>query len=176
QVIDTEGHVGSNIEYLIASGRKLDGLGDDWSHIVDVRESPFLLPVTEDRHGFALQKLIHENPDDVTVAVTDILEFAINVMWTKDDIVQTKHFVRNPQFVFDRKLRDPVGVFRDGNHIFGHRSLPHTIDGNGRSEDETPDLVIDRRIYQVHRANEIVVVIEALDKMAQALGSVGGQM
>ena len=36
--------------------------------------------------------------------------------------------------------------------------------------------MVDRSVDQIHRADQVVVVVEALDEMAQPFGGIGGEM
>ena len=88
--------VGSYIENLVVRSFTQNRMGDNWPDITDVRKSPGLLAIPEDGHRFVLHDPIHENADHISVAVSDVLTLAIDVMWPKDDAVQPEHFVTFP--------------------------------------------------------------------------------
>jgi len=67
---------------------------NDWSNVVNVTERARLLAVAENRHRPALHDLVHENADDVAVAVAEFLIFTVNIVRSENDIIQPEHFMR----------------------------------------------------------------------------------
>src|SRR5689334_21556810 len=91
-----ERNIRTHIENFVASGRIIYRLSDYGCDIGDMSEGALLFPIAEDGHRFALEQLVHKNAYHVPIPITDVLLFAINVAWPKDDIIQSEHFVRNP--------------------------------------------------------------------------------
>ena len=81
-------------------------------HVVDVAERARLRAVAEDRHRLALQDLIHEDADDVAVAVADVLPLAVDVVRPEDDVVEPEHRAAGGELLLDGVLGDAVRVFR----------------------------------------------------------------
>ena len=80
------------------------------------------------------------------------------------------------QVELDGVLRDAVGILRLRRHVFAHRHLARAVDRDGAGEDEALHLGGDRLVDQVHRADDVVGVVEAADEVAQAFGGVGGEV
>ena len=58
-----------------------------------------------------------------------------------------------------------------------HGELVAAVNGDGGGEDETAHTPgVHRGVDQVYAADQIIVVVEALDEMAETLGGVGGQV
>ena len=146
------------------------------SNIVDMRERTNLRTIAKDSQRFAAKDLIHEDADNVAIAIANILALAIDVMRPKNDVIEVKHFMADFQFLFDSQLRNTVRILRYWDHIFPQRRLASTIYGDGRSEHQAPNVVIDACIYDIYGSDQIVVVIESLDEVAKALGGVGRQV
>lgn len=134
------------------------------------------MAVAKNRHGPALHDLIHENADDVPVAVAEVLVFTINIVRPEDDVIQPKHFMRLAQVEFHRIFGDPIRVFRLGHEFLGHRQLIAAIDRDGRREHEAFHIVVHGGVDEIDAAEQVVGVIETFDEMTQALGGVGRQM
>src|SRR6185437_9448553 len=66
--------------------------------------------------------------------------------------------------------------FRDRNHFFLHGGLTGAVNGDRGCEDKTLHSIIDARIDQVHGTDEIVIVVEPLNEMTEAFGSVSSEM
>jgi len=98
-MIDCVGNVSANVEHLIVGGGHINGVRDYRSYVIDMRESALLLAITEDGHCLAFHKLIHEDADDVAVAVTNVLALAVNVVWAENNILQAEHFMRDAQLL-----------------------------------------------------------------------------
>ena len=146
------------------------------SHKCTDETTLLLRAVTENRHGLALQQLVHENPHDVAIPVSDVLPFAIHIVGAEDDVLEAEHLIADQQFSFHRQLGDPVGVFRERDHVLSHGRLAGSIDGNRGGEHEALDAVIDARIDEVHGTDQVVGVIEPFDEMAESFGGIGSQV
>src|SRR5436305_875790 len=169
-------NVRAYVEHLVASRGNVNRFSDHWRHIADMCKGPLLLPITKDRHGLALHELIHEDTYDIAITITDVLTLTVHVMGPKNHIVQAKHLVANLQISFDGEFRNAVRVFRLRHHLFAHRRLPCTVNRNGRSEYKAADAVVYGRINQIYRADQIIVVVKALDEMTEPFRGVGSQM
>src|SRR3954468_13806173 len=164
QSIDGEWHICADIENLVARGREIDGLRDDRRDIIDVGKGALLLSVAEDSHGLAFEELVHEDANDVAVTIGDVLQFAINVVRTEDDVIQPEHVVRYFEFLLDRKFSDAIGILRLGHEVFGHWRLTRAIYRDGRSENETLYFVVDGSVDQIYRTDQVVIVVKAFDE------------
>src|SRR6185437_9274494 len=91
QIVHRVWHVGSNIEKFISRRGVIDALSDDRRHVINVREGPLLGAISEDRHGFAFEDLVHKYAYDVAIAISYILFSAKNVVWAKNNILESKH-------------------------------------------------------------------------------------
>jgi hypothetical protein len=141
-----------------------------------ITERPRLIAVAEDRKSPALQDAIHENADDIPIRVADVLALPVDVVRTEDDGVQPEHFAGGAQVELHRILGDAVGILRLGNQILGHGQLVAAIDRDRGGKDEALDVVVHGGIDQVHAADQVVLVIEPANKMAQPLGGIGCQV
>src|ERR1051326_4851512 len=117
QSIHSVWHISADVEDLIVREGNINGACDNGGNITDMSESALLLAVTENSHRLTLHELVHEDADHVAISVADILPFAIDVVGTKDDVVETKHLVGDFQLSLHGELGDAIGVFRHGNHI-----------------------------------------------------------
>src|SRR5215471_3118985 len=72
--------VGTDVENAVLGRRIFNRRGNNWRDIANVRERSLLLAIAEDGHRLLLQQLIHEDADDVAVAVADILPFSVDVV------------------------------------------------------------------------------------------------
>src|SRR5947207_2332245 len=113
-------HVSPDVKYLIPRFRHVYRTGNDWSYVADVRKGALLLAISEYSHRFTAQQLIHENPDNIPITIANVLSLAVNVMGAEDNVWKTKHFVRHFEVAFYRELRDAVGIFLNGSHVFCH--------------------------------------------------------
>ena len=92
-------------------------------------------------------------------------------------MVQPEHFVRFLQVQFHGVFGDAVGVFWLGHKVFAHRQLVAAVNRDGRCEHKTLHRAgVDRRVDEVHAADQIIRVVERLDEVAQSFGGVGGEM
>ena len=126
--------------------------------------------------GLSLQKLVHKDPNDVSVFVPDILVFSVHVVGAEDDVIQAKLMLCGLKIQFNGIFRDAIGIFRLRDHIFCHRQLIGPIDSNGGRKHEAFNVVQDAQVDQVDRTDQIRFIIVAPDKVTQALCSVGCQM
>ncbi len=165
QFVDCERNIGTDVINFIFRRFDVHGFGDQRGDVVDMGESALLLAVAENGHRLAFKKLIHEDADDVAIAVGDVLPLAVDVVGAEDRISKAEHVVGTLEVLLDGQFRDAIRIFGDGGHVFGERSLAGAVDGNGAGKDEAFDVVIDRRVDQVHRADEVVVVVESADEM-----------
>ena len=62
------------------------------------------------------------------------------------------------QFLFHRQFGNPIGIFRNWNHVLGHRTLTGAVDCDRGSKHEALHVVIDRRIDEIHGADQVVVL------------------
>src|SRR5471032_1699494 len=83
--------VGADVEHLVPRRRVVDAAGYDWRDIINVGKRSCLEPVAEDGHWLAAHDLVHENAYHVAVAVRQVLPLAVDVMRTKDHVVQAEH-------------------------------------------------------------------------------------
>jgi len=167
----------ADVKNLVASCWYFDGIGNNGSDVDYVAEGASLLTVTENIHRFILQNLVYKNSHHVAILVTDDLALAVDVVWTEDDVIQIEHFFTHPQSLFNRKLGNSVGVFRVGGCIFCHGQLgAASVNRYRRDEDKVLDTSFYRSVNQVHAANQVVVVIKAIDEVVQTFSSIGGKV
>src|ERR1017187_6807948 len=93
------GHIRSDIKDLVSSSRNIYACGDDWSHVSYVRICTLLRSVPKDRHRLPAQQLIHEDSDYIAIAVSNVLPLTVDVVWTKDYIIQAEHLMAYSQFL-----------------------------------------------------------------------------
>src|SRR5690242_11001044 len=77
---DCGGLVRPDVEDLSGGASDVDTVRDQWRHVVDVRKGTHLAAVAEDRHRLALHHLVHEDSDDVPVAIADVLMLPVDVV------------------------------------------------------------------------------------------------
>src|ERR1700730_3735330 len=176
KVIHCVRNVRADVENLIAGRGHIHGGSDNRSHIVDMGEGTLLLAVPKDGHGLAFHKLVHEDAHNIAVTIANVLPLAIYVVGAENHIVEPKHFVCDLQFVLNSHFGNPVRVFRKRDHLFRHGRLAGTVDSDGGSEDEAAHAIVDRGINKIHRANQIVVVIETLDEVTESLSGISSQV
>src|SRR5271170_478695 len=73
------------IKCTVYRGRDVYGVGDNRGYVRDMGKRPLLSPVSKDGHGFFMEKLVHENPYDVTVGIGYILLLSIDIMRTENN-------------------------------------------------------------------------------------------
>ena len=91
QLVDAVRNICANIKYLIVRFRNIDRFCNYRSNIVDITKCSFLFPVSKNGHGLVLHNLIHKNTNDITVFITNVLFFTINIVRAKNNIGQPKH-------------------------------------------------------------------------------------
>ena len=168
--------VRADVEHLAVRARVERGLGDDRRDVAGVGERPGLAAVPEDRHRLAAHDLVHEDADDVPIAVADVLALAVDVVRSEDDVRQAELGVAGPQVLLDGELGDAVRVLGRRHQRFVHRHLIRAVDGDRGREDEALDVVVDAGVDQVDAADQVVLVVEAPDEVAESFGGIGGQV
>ncbi len=123
-----------------------------------------------------MHQLVHEDAHYVPITVAEVLVFAIDVVRAEHHIVQPEHVLGRIEVHLHGQLRHPVGILRHGPHVLAHWWLQRPIHRDGAGENEALHLVADRGVDQVDAPDEVVLVVEAPDKMAEALGGIGGQV
>jgi len=102
-------------------------LSDQRGDVVDIGERSSLLSVAEDRERRARQRLSHEDSNDISEGIVDVLPGSVDVVGPKDNEWQVEHAARDHEVLLNRKFRDPVGIARLGNarlrrrHLMGRR-------------------------------------------------------
>jgi hypothetical protein len=120
-----------DIELLVPRGGHVDAAGDHRRDVVNVAERPGLRTVAENRHAAPVQDLVHENADDIAVAVSYVLPRPVHVVGPEDDVVEAEHRAGGFQFLFDGQLGNPVGIIRMRNCVLGHRQTgTGAVDGD----------------------------------------------
>ena len=152
--------------------RAHDGIND----VTHVAERSFLLAVAEDGHRFGLQNLIHEDPDDVAVAIADVLELAIHVMGSEDHVIETEHLACARKIEFYGILCHTVRIFRSRHHVFSKRYLPGSVHCDRTSKHETFAVGQHRFIDEVDASYQVVLVVETADVVTEPLCRVSGEM
>ena len=104
-----------------------------------------------------------------------IVSFALQS--NRDAEVFTPSNVGRLEVQFHRVLGDPVRILGLGNRLLRHGELVPAVDGDRGGEDEALHPArVNRGVDEVDAGEEVVVVVEAADEVAQALGGVGGQV
>lgn len=173
---DRMGLVGPDVEGFLVGVSISRRHGHERSDIVDVGEGAGLLAVAENRHGLAVEQLIHENADDVAILVGDILSRAVDIVGAKNNVVRPEHFVGRLKVQFERVFGYSVRVLRHGNQMFRHRQLVRSVDCDRRSEYEAFRFVRDGLIEKVDGAEEIGFVVKGADEMGKAFRRVSPQV
>src|SRR5262249_51753341 len=93
--------VRANVEYLVTGLLNQGRTRNKGRDIVDVRKRSGLHSIAEDCHGTALQSLVHEDPDYIPVAIRNVLPLTVDIVWTKDRVVESEHLVGRPEIEFD---------------------------------------------------------------------------
>src|SRR6266852_9547221 len=101
QIVHRIRYIGSDIEDLIARGRNVYCPCDRGGDIVDMRESADLSSVTKNCHGFGSQDPVHEDPNYVAIAITNVLPLAIHVVRPENNVVQPEHLMTDFEFLLD---------------------------------------------------------------------------
>ena len=70
----------------------------------------------------------------------------------------------------------PYGSSGSGVSDFAHRRLARAVHRDRTGEHEAAHLRLHRLVQHVHRADDVVGVVEAADEVAQPLGGVGGEV
>ena len=169
--------VRTDVVHLVPRVGALDAGSYDRRDIVNIAKRPHLLAVSKDRKRLASQYLPHEDADDIAVWVSDVLVLAIHVVRAEYDVVEPEHLLRFFQVKLHRILRNPVWILRLRHQVFDHRRLVATVHRNRRREDKALHRSdVDRRIDKIHATDEVVLIVEVLDEMAQSLGCIGCKM
>ena len=160
------------------AARLVDRLGHQRRDVVDVAEGARLRAVAEDRHRLALQDLVHEDADDVAVAVADVLARAVDVVRPEDHVVEAEHLAAGARAPARRRTSRCRTNPRARRTVSSrHRQLrARAVHGDRRREDEALDAGVDGGVDQVDAADDVVRVVEPLDEVAEAFGGVGRQM
>src|SRR5262249_19412028 len=122
--------VRSDVENLVVSRRNGNRPCNYRCDIGNIRKSPRLLSVAEDRARHAPHYLVHEYPNHVSILVCYILSLTIYIVRTKYDGVKAKLPSSGRQIKLHRILRDPIRVLRTRDHFFSHRRLSSAIHGD----------------------------------------------
>mmetsp|Transcript_19797 Transcript_19797/g.42108 ORF Transcript_19797/g.42108 Transcript_19797/m.42108 type:complete len:228 (+) Transcript_19797:1238-1921(+) len=150
---------------------------DNRRNIINVREAASLFAVAEDRHRQVMQHLIHENADGVSKLVSDVLTWAINIVWPEDDEIHSKHLLRSLQVKLRCQLGDAVRVFRMLRCFLDHwKEFGRSERSNRRGEHEALDTAHDRLVDQLNSGLQVVAVVEPSNEMRKPLGCVCCQM
>src|SRR5271157_298200 len=149
---------------------------DDRRNISNISERTSLLTVTVNRHRFALETLVHKDAHDVAVLVSNVLTFAVDVVWPEDYVIQVEHLVADFQFSLNSKFCNAVGVLRVADVVFAEWRFVRSVHRDARREHEALHFVIHRAVDEVHRANQIVLVIKSLDEVRETFGGIRSQM
>src|SRR5215211_700248 len=115
-----------------------------------MREGSSLGAIAEDWHWFSPEHLVHEYADDISVGIRDILPLPVHVVRAKNGVVKSEESPGRLQVQLHRVFRDAIGVLWPRYLLFGHRYLPRTVDGDGRSEHEALSVMQHRLIDEVH--------------------------
>lgn len=118
-------------------------MSDHRGHVFDVGKGSCLHPISKNRHRLSLHNLVHEDTNDIAIFVTDILSLPVDIMGSKDNIVQSKEFVTDSQFLFNSLFGNAVGIHGHRNHIFSHGTRVMTINGDRRTKYKTLNVMID---------------------------------
>ena len=97
-------------------------------------------------------------------------------MGPEDDEVHSEHVVGRLQLLFYGVLGDAITVLRLRLGFLSQGNLPSAVDRDGGREHETIHVVVHRRVDQVDAPDQVVLVVESFDEVAQALCGVGSQM
>ena len=170
--------VGADVEDLVPAFGTSIASAISGATVVDVAEGSRLRAVAEDGHRLALQDLVHEDADDVAVAIGDVLMRAVDVVRAKDDVVQARRGLGTRRSSSSTAcLAMPYESSGCARRLLGHRQLrTRAVDGDRRGEDEGLHAGVHRRVEQVDAADHVVRVVEPLDEVAQPFGRVGGQV
>ena len=164
--------IGADVERLVPRRRRVDRVRHHRRHVVDIAERARLRPVAEDRHRLALQNLVHEDADDVAIAIADVLPRTEHVVRAEDDVVEAEQLAARAQLHLHRVFRDAVRILWRRHVLFGHGRRRPAVNRNRRREHERLHAAVDRRVQQVDAADDVVGVVEPLDEVTQPLGSV----
>ena len=123
-----------------------------------------------------MHELVHEDADDVAVAIADVLVLTIHIVRTEDDVVQTEHVARSGEIHFHGELGHTVRILRHRTHVLAHGRLQRTVDRNAAGEHKALHTVLHAGVDEVDAAYEVVLVVEAADEMAEAFSSIRSQV
>src|SRR5436309_2720863 len=126
-------YVSTHVKHLSVCRRSCDTLRNYRRDISNVSKCTCLFSVPENRHRLILQDLIHKDPDDIAIAIANILALSIHVMRPKDDELETKHIARFVEIHFDGVLSDAVWINRLRGEALNHWHLARPINSNRRS-------------------------------------------
>src|ERR1700751_1827112 len=84
QLIHGKRYICANIKHSITSPSELNRLSDNWCHVPNVCKRPLLFTVAKNSHRLPFKKLIHKYPDNVTIAIADVLSLAIDIVRSKN--------------------------------------------------------------------------------------------
>src|SRR5580700_8615021 len=101
-------YIGADIEDQVASRWDIHRPGDDRSYIIDVRECALLRSIAKNRHGLTAKKLIHEDSNNVAIAIANVLTLTINIVWSEHHEIEAEHFVADTQFLLHRQFGNSV--------------------------------------------------------------------
>lgn len=151
--------------------------GDQGLHQVpDVRKRSLLETIPENRQRLIPHDAIHEDANDVAVAISDVLELSVDIVRTEDCPVQTKLLMSGLQIQFDRQLGDSIRVFRLRQHGFQHGNLTASIDGYRTGEDKMLHVVPYRGVDEIDAADQVVRVVKSSDEVAEPFSGIGGEV
>ena len=97
KMVDGIGGIGAQVEHAVIGLRNRDACGDRFRDVANVGEGAGLLAVSKNRKGLAQHQPIHENANNITIRIGEVLMFTVNVVRAKDDVRQRKHLVRRAQ-------------------------------------------------------------------------------
>ena len=130
EFVNSEGNISADVVDLVLRRFDVHRFGDQRCDIVDVGEGALLFAVAEDGHWLAFEKLVHEDADDVAIAVGDVLALAVDVVRAEDRVSKVEHVVGALEVLFDGEFGNAVRIFGDGGHVFGERGLSGAVNGD----------------------------------------------
>ena len=104
QLVERHRVVGPDVEDLVVCLRPFDHPGDGRRHVRDVAKRPGLVSVAEDRDWLAAKDPVHEDADDVAIAIADVLPLAVHVVRSDDHERHVEGVAAGPQILLDGGL------------------------------------------------------------------------
>ena len=121
EFVNGSGCIGTDVERLACCHRYLHSASDMRGDIGDVRVGARLLAIAEDAQRLTLHDVIHEDADDIPIPVADVLSLAVNVVWTKDSVIQIEELFGDVELLLHGVFRNAVGIFRHRCESLVHR-------------------------------------------------------